>query len=203
MDIPKKVLVHFKKSDPILYKVIKTIGSLQNLPNRKGDNFFLDLIDAITSQQLSTKVADIIFERFKKLFRNEKITPEAVLKIKDEKLREIGISFPKIKYIKDLSQKVKDKELDLYSLQSLKDEEVITELVKVKGIGKWTAEMFLIFTLKREDIFSHGDLGLNNAIKNIYKPQKYSEEIVEQLASKWSPYKSYASRILWKSLDNR
>ena len=98
---------------------------------------------------------------------------------------------------------MKNGEIDLKSLTNLEDAEVITELIKVKGIGKWTAEMFLIFTLKREDVFSHGDLGLNNAIKTLYKLEKYTQETVEQIVSKWSPYKSYASKILWKSLNNK
>ncbi|HSX19458.1 MAG TPA: hypothetical protein VLE91_05015 [Candidatus Saccharimonadales bacterium] len=203
MQIPKKVKAHFKIADPILYEVIVKVGQMQELPHRKNSDYFLDLVDIILSQQLSGKVADVIITRFKKLFTKEEITPQTVLKHKDDELRAIGVSYQKIKYIKDLSEKITKKELDLASIRKMKDEDVILELIKVKGIGKWTAEMFLIFTLGREDVFSHGDLGLNNAIKNIYKLEKHSQEIVEQIVSKWSPYKSYASRILWKSLDNR
>lgn len=201
--MPPKVINHFKKTDPILYKVIKQIGKVTDLPNRRGGDYFADLVDAIVSQQLSGKAAETIFRRFKVLMEDGKITPKNVLKLKDEKMRTAGMSYSKIKYILDLAQKVESKELNLYKLKNLPDEDVILELVKVKGIGRWTAEMFLIFTLKRQDVFSHGDLGLNNAIKKIYKMEKYSQTEVEKIVAKWSPYKSYASLILWRSLDNR
>ena len=201
--MPPKVIKHFKKSDPILFEVIKRIGAIDTPTGRKGKNYFLDLIESIVSQQLSGKAADKIFERFKTLFSGRKITPETVLKLKDEKIRKTGISYSKVKYIKDLASKVASGELLLQSLPELEDEKIVARLVQVKGIGRWTAEMFLIFTLGREDVFSHGDLGLNNAIKKIYKPQNHSRDAVEKIASKWSPYKSWASLILWRSLDNR
>lgn len=201
--MPPKVLQHFKKSDPLLYAVMLEVGELQSLPNRETQDYFVNLVDSIIGQQLSGKVSDVIFARFKGLFKDGKITPQVVLKLNDEKIRGIGVSYSKIKYIKDLAQRVKDKQIDLDKLIGLPDEEVVVELIKVKGIGRWTAEMFLMFTLKREDIFSHGDLGLNNAIKKIYKLPDYSQERVEKLVSKWAPYKSYASRTLWRSLDNR
>lgn len=198
-----KALSHFKKVDPVLYAVARSVGELQTLPNRRGEDYFVDLVDAIVSQQLSGKAAQTIFNRLKALFKNGQIAPEAILEIKDEKIRAAGMSYSKIKYIKDLSAKVKAKQIDLKNLDNLKDEEVINQLVAVKGIGKWTAEMFLIFTLKRPDVFSHGDLGLNNAIKKIYKLKNHSEKNVEKIVSKWSPYKSTAALILWRSLDNR
>lgn len=202
--MPPKVLNHFKKSDPLLYQLIQNLdGKMQTLQNRKGDNYFLDLVDSIISQQLSGKVANVIFERFINLFPAKKVTPQAVLKLRDDKIRKVGISYSKINYIKDLAQNVDSGKLNLKSLSLKKDEEILAELTKVKGIGKWTAEMFLIFTLKREDVFSHGDLGLNNAIKKIYKLKNYKKDSVEKIVEKWSPYKSYASRVLWKSLDNR
>ncbi len=201
--MPPKVLRHFKKSDPTLHTVMIANGELQSLPDRESKEYFVNLVDSIIGQQLSGKVADVIFGRFKGLFGAGKITPPAILKLDDEKIRAIGVSYSKIKYIKDLAQKVKDGQLELEKLTELSDEEVIAELVTVKGIGRWTAEMFLIFTLKRDDVFSHGDLGLNNAIKRIYKLPDYSQKSIEKIVSKWSPYKSYASRALWKSLDNR
>ena len=198
-----KVLKHFAKVDPILYAVIKSVGKLQDLPILRGEDYFMDLVESIVSQQLSGKAAATIFGRFKDLFKGRQISPKAVLKIKDEKMRSAGLSYSKIKYIKDLAAKIESKELELEKLDALSDEEVIVQLVKVKGIGKWTAEMFLIFTLRREDVFSHGDLGLNNAIKKIYKLEKYSQSKIEKIVSKWSPYKTYAALILWRSLDNR
>lgn len=198
-----KALSHFKKVDPVLYAVIKRVGKLQKLTTRRGNDYFLDIVDSIVSQQLSGKAAATIFNHFKALFKGGQITPKATLKLKDEKIRAAGMSYSKIKYIKDLAQKVEKGEIELKKLDKLPDEEVIEELIKVKGVGKWTAEMFLIFSLKREDVFSHGDLGLNNAIKRIYKMEKYSQDAVEKIVSKWSPYKSYAALILWRSLDNR
>ena len=146
---------------------------------------------------------DTIFSRFKILFPKKKITPLSILKLDDQNLRNTGISYSKIKYIKDLSSKVQNREINLGGMVRLSDEEVILELIKVKGIGKWTAEMFLMFTLNRPDVFSHGDLGLNNAIKKIYKLKNHNTKKVEKIVSKWSPYKSTAARILWHSLDNR
>ncbi len=198
-----KALAHFKKVDPKIYKVANSIEDFQDLPNRHGDDYFVDLVDAIVSQQLSGKAASTIFGRFKKLFKGDKISPPAVLKLTDKKMRAAGMPYSKIRYIKDLAHKVVSHEINLKKLDKLTDSEIIEELILVKGIGKWTAEMFLIFTLKRPDVFSHGDLGLNNAIKKIYRLNDYSMLKVENIVSKWCPYKSMASRILWHSLDNR
>src|SRR5438876_1167121 len=139
-----KVLSHFKKVDPTLYKVVISLNTLMELPNRRGDDYFVDLVDAICSQQLSGKAAATIFGRFKKLFKNGEITPSAVLKMKDEKMRAAGMSYQKIKYIKDLAAKVESEEIDLKALDKFEDDVVVEQLVQVKGIGKWTAEMFLI-----------------------------------------------------------
>ena len=163
----QKVINHFKTKDPILYEVIKTLGKFESLHNNRGVDYFEDLVGAIVSQQLSTKAADTIFKRIKALVSNKSITPKAILSLKDDQIRAAGMSYSKIKYIKDLAQKSKSGEINLNNLKNLPNEEVIGELVKIKGIGRWTAEMFLIFSLKREDVFSHGDLGLQNAIKKI------------------------------------
>ena len=196
---------HFKKADPILFKVldkvIKLDGKIEN-PIRHPSDYFEDLCREIVNQQLSSKAGDTIFNRFKKLLHG-KITPLEVVKIKGEKIRACGLSNSKVKYIKDLAQKIVDGEVDLAKLNKLSDEDVITELIKVKGIGKWTAEMFLMFSLGREDIFSHGDLGLKNAIKKLYSIENPTLEQVELITVKWSPYRTYASRILWRSLDNK
>lgn len=198
-----KIIKHFKASDPILHevfiKVHKEYGDKVFALKKSGDPF-VDLCESIISQQLSVKASDTIFQRILKLMPGSKLNPENVLKTKDEKLRSAGLSYSKIKYLKDLSQKVKNKELDLNILHRLTNEEVIEQLTKVKGIGKWTAEMFLMFGLGREDIFSHGDLGLKNAIKKLYKLEVYEEKTVEEIIIKWSPYKTYACRILWRSL---
>lgn len=192
-------LKHFKKADPVLYSVAIKI-KLEDHP--RPDDYFIDLVESIISQQLSIKAADTIFGRFKKLFPKEKITPEGTLKLNDQKIRECGISFSKIAYIKGIAQAVVSKEIDLKKLDELSDEEVALELVKLKGIGQWTAEMFLMFSLKRPDVFSPGDLGLQNAIVRLYEldPKPKKEKLIE-ISSVWAPYRTTASRILWKSLE--
>lgn len=198
----KKIVEHFKKVDSVLHSVIKKIETLEQWQRRHPDDYFIELCGNIIGQQLSGKAADTIYTRFEKLFQGKKITPEKILKIPDQQLREVGMSWSKVKYVKDLALKVSDKTLKLSKLENMSDNEVINELIKVKGIGPWTAEMFLMFTLGREDIFSHGDLGLKNAIKKLYKFKKDpTKKQVEKIIKNWSPYKTYASRILWKSLE--
>lgn len=195
----EKALKHFKKNDIVIYNLaIKT--NLDKIV--KPEDPFIDLVDSIISQQLSGKAAATIFGRFKKLFPNELITPKKLLKIPDEKIRTAGISYSKISYIKGIAKEIVDGNLDLTKLETLTDEEVISEMVKLKGVGVWTAEMFLMFTLARPDIFSTGDLGLQNAVAKHYKISgKPSKEKLLEISRKWSPYRTIASRILWKSLE--
>ncbi len=196
----QKIKSHFKKVDPILFKMIGKI-ELVNRELPKSDQYFEELCDSIISQQLAGKAAETIFNRFKALFPKGKITSAKTLRLKDEDLRKVGLSRAKATYIKDLALRVENGELDLAKLQTMADEEIIDELVKLKGIGRWTAEMFLMFTLGREDIFSTGDLGLNNAIVKLYGlKDKPTKVYLEELSFKWSPYRSLACRILWKSL---
>lgn len=194
-----EALKHFKKVDPVLYKIALKI-KLEEHP--KPDDYFVDLVDSIISQQLSGKAATTIFGRFKKLFPGEKITPENLVKLDTEKIRGAGISYSKISYIKGVANEIINNKLDLKSLDKLTDEEVINELVKLKGIGKWTAEMFLMFTLGRADVFSAGDLGLQNAMIKIYKLEgNLDKNKLLQISEKWSPHRTFASRILWRSLE--
>lgn len=196
----KNIVDHFKKNDPILHAVIPdNFDTVQ----RKEIDFFIALCESIVSQQLSIKAADTIFARFKVLFPTTIPTPELTTKLSIEQLRAVGLSNAKANYIKDLAQKVYSKEIDLDHIKTLSNEEVITELTKVKGIGRWTAEMFLMFALGREDIFSYGDLGLRKAIQKLYKLKKEPTPTqAEKIAKKWIPYRTYACRILWKSLDS-
>jgi len=159
----------------------------------KKSLYFEDLVNAICSQQLSGKAAKTIFERVKKLLI--KITPKNVLNIDEQKLRECGLSWQKVSYIKDLATKVANKDLDILILDKLSDEEVIDKLVAVKGIGRWTAEMFLMFSLARPDIFPKDDLGINKALANL----KIREKDIE----KWKTHRTVASWYLWRSLENR
>lgn len=196
----KKAVQHFKKNDPILHEVSLTIEpfELEIHPNP-----FLRLTRSIIGQQLSVKAAATIFGRFENLFEKNNIKPESLLNISDEKMREAGISYQKISYLKDLSQKVVDNNVVFSDFSGLPEEMIIEELVKIKGIGRWTAEMFLMFSLGKPDVFSYGDLGLQNAIKKNYGlKQKPTIKQMEKLSKKWAPFRTYAAMILWRSLAN-
>lgn len=195
----KEALKHLRKVDPKLYGVALGIEVNQLV---KPPDYFIDLVESIIGQQLSGKAADTIFARFKKLFSGQKITPDKLLKIPDQKIRDAGISFGKISYIKGIAKAVVDKQLDLDKFETMSDGEVIEELTKLKGVGQWTAEMFLMFSLLRADIFSAGDLGLQNAVIKLYGlKQKSSKQELLEISAKWSPHRTFASRILWRSLE--
>lgn len=195
----KKALDHFKKSDPILHEAGIQIKTVTLAPHPDP---FLRLCRSIVGQQLSVKAASTIFGRFEKLFKHE-LNPQELLKVSEEKLRGAGLSYQKIKYLKDLSEKTISGAIDLHGLNTKENEEIVTELVQIKGIGTWTAEMFLMFSLGRPDVFSYGDLGLQNAIMKLYKlKQKPTEKQMEKLSKKWTPYRTFAAMILWRSLDN-
>jgi DNA-3-methyladenine glycosylase II len=193
----KKVLRHFQEVDPLLFSYFEKAGEIKLT---KSDDFFESLCASIISQQLSVKAADTIYGRVIAQLPKKKVTPTTIIELDKEDARKAGMSYQKISYIKDLAQKVIEKEIHLESLEKLNDEAVIQELVKVKGIGRWTAEMFLMFALAREDIFSIGDLGLRNAIKKIYNLTNPTFEEIEQVSLKWAPYRTYACVVLWRSL---
>jgi DNA-3-methyladenine glycosylase II len=194
----QKAIDHFKKVDPLLYELAKSIDPFVL---EKSPNHFIRLVRAIVGQQLSVKAASTIFGRFEKLFKKD-INAEDILKLKDDDIRACGISYPKIKYIKDLAKKVRDKELLLETFEEANEETIIANLTQVKGIGIWSAEMFLMFALARPDVFSVGDLGLRNAMIKLYGLEKPNNETLIKISQKWSPYRTYACRILWQSLDN-
>ncbi len=196
----KKALVHLK-NDPILQNVIEKYGVLPEIET--SADLFKDLIEAIASQQLSVKASDTIIKRLYTLVEKYgNLEPGVVLQIPDQEIRECGLSLPKIRYIKGLAEMIIKQEIMLDRLMDLGDDEVILQLTKVKGIGLWTAEMILIFSLGRKDIFSAGDVGLQNAIAKLYNTEVNKEKI-QEITLKWSPYRSLASRYLWKSLDNK
>lgn len=196
-----KALAHFQSVDPALFSLSQKI-SIQYVPPRKPGEYFVSLCREIIGQQLSGKVADVIFVRFEKLFSGITVTPQAVLKLPEDTLRATGMSWSKVRFIRDLAQKVISKSVLLDALAQLPDDEVICELTKVKGIGPWTAEMFLMFTLGREDVFSFGDLGLTKAIQKLHNMKKKPTRTqLEKITKKWSPYRTHAALILWKSLE--
>ena len=194
-----KVISHFRKVDPLLASIIPQISSFDF---GVSVDPFSDLVESIISQQLSEKAGSTIFGRFKRLFKNNKITPVAILKLPDSAIRAVGPSWSKVSYIKNIARAAKDGVVNFQTIQSLDNEVVIQKLTKIKGVGPWTAEMFLMFALGRQDVFSFGDLGLRNAIKRLYKLKKEpTRKKLEQITQKWSPYRTYAARILWKSLE--
>ncbi len=197
----KKPIAHLRR-DPILRAVIDSIPIKHRRPRR---DHFESLVIAIANQQLSGKAADTILKRFLALFPGKKFpSPEDVLKMPTAKMRKVGFSKMKVSFLKDLAKHVANGSLDFKKMKRMTDEEVIEDLVRVKGIGRWSAEMFLMFSLNRPDIFSHGDLGLRNGMAALYKFKKPpTPKQAEKIASAWSPYRTLASRYLWASLDNR
>jgi len=198
----KKIKHHFQKTDPTIYKVIVEMELNPLQQPKRSTGYFRKLCREIIAQQLASKAAHAIIGRFYDLFERKHVTPDKLLAFSEQKLRNVGMSWAKARYTRDLAQKVKDKEVRLNNLHNLDDKLVVEELIKVKGIGNWTAEMFLIFTLGRENIFSHGDLGLRKALQKLYGfKDKPNEKQINKIVDKWSPYKSYGCLALWKSID--
>lgn len=198
------ILNHFKTTDPKIHQILQKMNQKVLSTTAQPVEYFNRLTESIIGQQLSVKVARVINDRFKQLFDNTPVLPEHILQIEDQKLRDIGMSWGKVKYVKDLAQKTNEGVLKFEKFPQMTDEEIIAELTKIKGIGRWTAEMFLIFDLGREDVFSFGDLGLRRAIEKIYQFDKDTHhKHFEKIVEKWKPYRSYASLALWHSLDNK
>jgi len=166
-----------------------------------GDPTFHNLAESILYQQLNGRAAATIFERFTAL-AGDPLTPEGILKLSEVQLRSVGLSKQKSSYLRDLSEKTKAGLLNFDLLAELPEEEVIRHLTQVKGIGVWTAHMFLMFTLRRPDILPTGDYGVQAAIKKHYKKRKWPKPaVIEKIARPWAPYRSIACWYLWRSLD--
>jgi DNA-3-methyladenine glycosylase II len=197
----KKHLKHLSKADPVLGKMIATLI----LPVRKRPkDYFWALCRSIIGQQLSVKAAASISGRVQAFFQTKTFpTPAEFLKMPNTKLRKTGLSKSKVSYMKNLAKFVLKHNQEFKNLNKFSDEEIVNLLTQIKGIGRWTAEMFLMFNLGREDVFSHGDLGLRNAIMKIYKLRKKpSLRRATEISNKWKPYRSIASLYLWASLRN-
>lgn len=198
-------LNHFKRVDPHFYRA--TIAHHIGLPDslskkRTRVQLFESLVSIVTSQQLGTKAADSIFARVKEACKGD-LTSLSILKIKEEKLRGAGLSGAKIKTLKEIAKAVENNTLDLLSLKKISEEEAAEKLVLIWGLGPWSVEMFLMFALGREDVFSLGDLGLIRSMEAIYAlPKDTSREKVLAIAEAWSPYRTYASLLLWRTRDN-
>ncbi len=193
---------YLASTDKTLRPVIVRAGIAKISPH---DNYYFELIDSIISQQLSVKAAASIRKRFLGLFDGVHPEPEAIIGKSIEELRSVGLSGPKAKYIQDLAMHVKDGRLKFDKFNTLSNEEIITELTAVKGIGEWTAHMFLMFCMGRLDVVAKGDLGIRNGIKALYGlPEVPTPQQVTEIAelNKWHPYESVACWYVWQSLDN-
>jgi DNA-3-methyladenine glycosylase II len=194
-------IAHLSK-DRKLRRLIEQQSSLK-LGRRKNVHFHL--CGSIMSQQLSTKVAHTLQKRFLLLFGGKKPTPSQILDISVETLRGIGLSNAKASYIHNIARFAIEEGLDYKRLNSMGNEEIVSHLTRIKGVGKWTAEMLLMFTLGREDVFAVDDLGIQQSMKALYKldssnKKRFHEELLA-ISKKWSPYRTYACVHLWRWKD--
>jgi DNA-3-methyladenine glycosylase II len=219
----RKAVLHLKNSDPLMRAIIERVGPCRM---EFGEPTFHSLAEAIVYQQLNGKAAVTIFKRFAAL-AGDPVTPEGILKLSAEQLRAVGLSKQKSSYLFDMAERAKRGDLDFSKLADMSDDEVIEHLTQVKGVGVWTAHMFLIFTLRRANVLPTGDFGIRMAIhkqyleraakrkngtgrsKNKKTVAKLSKEKItlptpeqiEQIAKRWEPYRSIACWYLWRSLD--
>ena len=193
-------LRHLSHANKRMEKLIDKFGPPNfNLMN----NYYESLIRSIVYQQLSGKAASIIYERFLDLFVFDIYPdPKDILAVSIETLRSSGLSYQKVNYIRDLSEKWQDGTMNLTDIDSMTDEEISSELIKVKGIGQWTADMFLMFTLGRPDVFPFGDLGIQKGVMNLTNMNRLpTQKEMERKTKKWQPYRTVAAWYLWKLVD--
>jgi DNA-3-methyladenine glycosylase II len=189
---------HLKQSDPILCAIIDRIGPYHM---EYGPPEFHSLAEAIIYQQLNGKAALTIFNRFAEL-AGKPLTAEGILKLTNEQMRGVGLSKQKSSYLRDMAERAARGELDFSRLADMTDEAVIEHLTQVKGVGVWTAHMFLMFTLRRPNVLPTGDFGIRMAIKRHYRKRKLPNPAqMEKIAKCWEPYRSVACWYLWKSMD--
>lgn len=194
---------HLSAVDPMLAQVIADAPLPKFSPH---DNYYQELVESIISQQLSVKAAATILKRFKELFSDDFPSPEAILTQDIETYRAVGLSRQKASYIRDLAEKVLDGTVKFDHLDSLTNQEVIDELIQIKGVGVWTIHMFLMFCMGRLDVLPVGDLGIRNGVQKLYNlPTRPNDIEIEEIArlNKWSPYETIASWYIWHSLDNK
>jgi DNA-3-methyladenine glycosylase II len=189
------------RRDPVLGAIVKRIGPCGMAARQRKDHLTA-LVGAIVSQQLSTKAASTIFGRFVALFPGDEIPGAAAIHaLDDEALRGVGLSRQKVAYLRDLCERIADERLRLDELETLPDDQVIARLTEVKGFGRWTAEMFLMFRLHRPDVLPAGDLGIVTAIQRAYGLRKRPDaRRILKLGEAWRPYRSVASWYLWQTL---
>ncbi len=197
-DLVNNAIAYLREIDPIMAKAIDRVGPCTLIPNPQ---LFETLVDAIISQQISVKAADAIMVRLRSALHAEAegtISPNALLSLEEDTLRAVGLSPQKMRYIRDLTEKVVNGELDLERLSELEDEEIISELVKVKGIGRWTAEMMLIFSLGRPDVLPVDDLGFLEGVRVAYSLEtRPTPKEMRERGELWHPYRTFATWYMW------
>jgi DNA-3-methyladenine glycosylase II len=198
--MPERFHYHFRRHDPVMHGVIRRIGPYRLKP--AGNDRFGMLVRSIISQQISMGAARAIRARLQQLVGSEMIKPEMILALSTQQLRSVGLSPQKTSYLQDIAIKVSSGEVPLARLGRLPDEEVIAQLIKIKGVGRWTAQMFLIFALGREDVFPVDDFGVRAAIQRMYEmkspPDRAALMVIGQ---RWSPFASIGSWYCWRYLE--
>jgi len=196
----RKAINHLKKADPVLAAIIKKAGPYRA---KYMEPVFQTLVRSIVYQQLSGKAAMTIFNRLAEAAEVTPLTPEAILKMRPQKMRKLGLSKQKTIYIRELAKLTRDGDIQFERLPEMEDAAIIETLTRVKGVGVWTVQMFLMFALQRPNVLPVGDLGVRAAMKKAYglaelpKPQE-----MESIAAAWHPYRSIASWYMWRSLEN-
>jgi 3-methyladenine DNA glycosylase/8-oxoguanine DNA glycosylase len=200
LDYAPKALRHLRHKDPVLRPIIQRVGPFK--PRAYRSRFEM-LAGSIISQQISTKAAAAIQQRLRDLISPQRVTPQAVLRLTPAKLRGAGLSRPKVNYLRGLAADLLKGRIDLESIHEREDEAIIEHLVQVKGIGRWTAEMFLIFSLGRPDVLPVDDFGLRAAIQRCdVLPELPTRAFVRERGAIWAPYRSVATWYLWQSLKS-
>jgi 3-methyladenine DNA glycosylase/8-oxoguanine DNA glycosylase len=194
----RKAILHLKKSDPVLRVIIEKIGPCKM---QFGEPVFESLAEAIVYQQLNGKAAATIYKRFAAI-AGDPLTSAGILKLTAAQMRSAGLSKQKTSYLFDMAERAHRGELNFSRLSEMSDDGVIEHLTQVKGVGVWTAHMFLMFTLRRPNILPTGDYGVRVAMKKAYNKRKLPKpEVMEKIAKPWEPYRSIASWYLWQSLE--
>ncbi len=197
----RKATAHLKKVDPVMARLIDRVGSCKLTVRDQGTHFDA-IARSIVFQQLSGKAASTIHGRFEGLYGGRSPLPAELTETPDDRLRGVGLSRGKAAYLKDLATRVVAGDVPVETLHELSDEEVIAALTRVKGIGRWTAQMFLMFRLGRPDVLPDLDLGIQKGIQQAYRLRKLpSPERVKKVGAKWAPYRTIASWYLWRLLD--
>jgi DNA-3-methyladenine glycosylase II len=195
----KRAITHLKKADGVLGAIIDQAGAYK-IAYRPP--VFDTLVRSITYQQLNGRAAETIFGRLSAAAKVDPLTPESILKLRPAKMRALGLSGQKMKYIRELARMTRDGEVNFEQIESLENDAVVEHLTRVKGVGVWTVHMFLMFALRRHDVLPTGDLGIRMAMKKAYGLKELPKPAeMEEIAASWKPYSSVACWYLWRSLD--